>query len=774
MFRSSALLALLALLPLAAPSLVQAQPASSLPAGRGLDPRKVVESRYGKEARDDSGAFIGAAAKEKQDKQDKQENGEQEKPEDKKQARKRPAANPDAPPAPAPFALPRAFKRIEGSLATVAIDNTGGAQAGEPVPVTFGQVFAPGAVPRGQGLAGKTADGKPVALQVDAKARHPDGSLRHAVISALLPRPAAGAPLRIGLWPAERAAAAAPAAAGAELEVPEVSVIALIDGKRYTASTDGARAAPGARWLAGPVASESQLAVPLRGPAGQAHPHLVARFALRSYPGAKRTRIDVTVENSWAYEPDPRTFTYDAEIVIGKESVWRHAALPHYRMARWRKLFWAGGDPGVEVRHDGAALIASRAVPNYDPALQISEKALSRLADRWQGPVTEPMSTGLAENRMATTGGRSDIGLLPGWTATYVVSTDPRARRAMLGTADLAGSFSAHYRDKRTGLPISLLDYPYMTTLGQREHARNPATGKNEGFPPCVPREACASPHRHDVAHQPSLAYVPYLVTGDYYYLEELQFWAMFNAFSSNPHYRQGAKGLLKPYQVRGQAWALRTLAHAAYITPDAHPLKSHFLRILDSNLDWYHTRYVTNAQANRLGFVEENYAIVYLGKTGLAPWQDDFFTSAVGHVVELGFDKARPLLAWKANFPVQRMGGSGTCWIAASQYSLKVRDTPASAFYTSIEQVYRASSKPEVLGAACASPEMAAALKLAPGEMPGYSKSSAGFPSNLQPALAYAAGAAGKAGREAWERFMARPVQPDYSGSPQFAIVPR
>ena len=69
----------------------------------------------------------------------------------------------------------------------------------------------------------------------------------------------------------------------------------------------------------------------------------------------------------------------------------------------------------------------------------------------------------------------------------------------------------------------------------------------------------------------------------------------------------------------------------------------------------------------------------------------------------------------------------------------------------------------------------MAAALKLkAAGDMPSYSDSVVGTPSNLQPALAYAVGVAGADGRKAWERFMARSVKPDYGLGPQFAIVPR
>jgi hypothetical protein len=68
----------------------------------------------------------------------------------------------------------------------------------------------------------------------------------------------------------------------------------------------------------------------------------------------------------------------------------------------------------------------------------------------------------------------------------------------------------------------------------------------------------------------------------------------------------------------------------------------------------------------------------------------------------------------------------------------------------------------------------MAAALKLSVGEMPGYSSAASGFPSNMQPALAFAADVGGDAGRKAWAQFMARSVKPNYGAGPQFAIVPR
>ena len=103
-----------------------------------------------------------------------------------------------------------------------------------------------------------------------------------------------------------------------------------------------------------------------------------------------------------------------------------------------------------------------------------------------------------------------------------------------------------------------------------------------------------------------------------------------------------------------------------------------------------------------------------------------------------------------------------------------EVRDSATSPLYTTIGQAWKASSTPEFAALPCAGSAMAASLSMQVGEMTGYSSSTTGFPSNLQPALAYAADAGGTPGRNAWSVFMSRSVKPNYARGPQFSIVPR
>jgi hypothetical protein len=681
-----------------------------------------------------------------------------------------PVVPPEMVPA-APPAVP-----ASGTLAIVTdvrLQNTS-AVAQTSVPVTFGQVFAAGHVKPTDAMVGRMEDNSLVTLQMDVKARHADGSVRHAILSAIIPSLGANATRTMSL-----AKNATPIAATATLPAEllatgfTASTSATIAGVKYSASADQLlKAGAKATWLAGAVANEWHVSAPLTTASGVVHPHLSARFAVRYYSAVKKARVDVTIENDWAYEPNPSNFTYNAEVLVGGKTAYQKTGLNHYHHARWRKMFWYGTDaPALNVQINTKYLIATRAVPNYDSSLTITEAALNGMQNTFTGTRAEPMGVGMALPYMPTTGGREDIGLMPSWYASWLISADKRARDVSLGTADLAGSWSAHYRDRVTDRPISLIDHPAMTLLGRDTDTYNPYTGVKEAFPGCG--GDCVTPNTADSSHQAAFAYLPYLITGDYYYLEELQFWAMWNVFSDNPNYRKWEKGLVSPGQLRGQAWSMRTLAEAAYITPDSDVLKPHFNSILDSNLTWYNATYVTGS-ANKLGVITNGYALSYMNSTAIAPWQDDFFTSAIGHTAELGFAKALPLLAWKAKFPVSRMTDPSTCWIDAALYNYVVMPAPNGAVYSTFAEGWKASHTAAFNGMSCNSQPMAASLGVRIGEMTGYSESTAGYPSNMQPALAYAVDSGAASAKTAWTLFQSRVVKPNYANSPQFAIIPR
>lgn len=686
-------------------------------------------------------------------------------------------------------------------------------QAQLNVPLTFAQVFARGDLKAGESVTA-TYKGAALPIQVDVKATHDDGSVRHAVLSAIVPQLAAGESSSLQLASSTAAPPALPAFRPTALLASGFNAVVRLNLGGVVYSADAAqllRSKPYKHWLNGTRAIEWQVSGPVMSAAGVAHPHLSVRFAIRNYPfpnleSPGPVRVDVTVENNWAYEPDPKNVTYDAEVLVNNQPVYSKAALAHFHHARWRKVFWTGAEPKVHVRHDAVYAAAAGAVPNYDRSIVPSANALAKMKTDWEAADSGPMAMPFINKYMPTTGGRPDIGLHHAWGAMYMLSMDVRARQVTMGLGDLAGSWPVHYRDKATDEVVSIIQYPYVRDMRIGSDSYNPVTKKHEDMPRCTATEAgaCSTPYTPDSAHQPSLAYLPYLFTGDSYYLDELLFWANWNLTTMNPHYRGLAKGLVKSNQVRAQAWSLRTLGHAAYITPDSHPMKAYFKQVLQNNLEFYNTTFAGNA-TNQLGFIDNtatSYAVAYGGpngpSTGVAPWQDDFFTAAVGHLHEMGFASAKPILDWKARFPIGRMMAPGYCRIDGAVYALMVRPGATAAYFTTLAEAYQATMRkndgtPMVnstgalyLDQPCGSQAQAdwrtqvdkdAKIWRTPwlaGEMTGYATSPEGYPANMQPALAMAAATGLPNAREAWERFASRAAKANYSERPQFAIVPR
>lgn len=683
---------------------------------------------------------------------------------------------------------------VGATLTDFTVRNSG--TAATNVPFTFGQVFQEGQLAPTDGLAAKLADGTVVRLQADVKATHADGSVRHAVVSGVLPSLGANQSQKLQLVKSTASEKSTVTPQNLLNTGLTSDITITIDNVKYTATlADAIASGNPVNWLSGGIANEWIFNAPLKNAAGSVHPMLTARFGVRWYSGLnKQARVEAIVENNKTWVSGSN-LTYDVNVNVGGRSVYAKNGLTHYHHSRWHQFAWwdAANDSAVDVMLNTAYLIATKAVPNYDQSIVPNESALAGLGKQITSTNTGPMSIGPVVAAMGTTGGRADIGPLPHWSVMYLLSGDKRARDSMMAAADGSGSWSIHYRDEKTGYPIRT----------DNEANKNVSTHFNmsRSGPLPVPRCAasdsskCVTPYGEDTSHEPSLVFLPYLVTGDYYYLEELQFWAASNPLGTAPGYNGYGKGLVRWQQVRGQAWSMRTLGHAAYITPDASPMKSYFTTQLDNNLDFYYQTYVVG-NPNKLGLYdgsgEGSFQI-----NGTAPWQDDFFTWSFGYLSELGFSKATPILNWKAKFVVGRMTDPGFCWIGAAAYFFWFRDSPTSPAFDTFAQVYQktfgedlrndntgkasAEQSKKFVTLECGSQAQADVLTAinpgilwTAGRMIGYADSTLGYPANMQPALAVAASSGIANGKKAWDVYMTRKNKPDFSKGPQFDIIPR
>ncbi|MFQ6133318.1 MAG: hypothetical protein ACE5R4_14845 [Armatimonadota bacterium] len=522
--------------------------------------------------------------------------------------------------------------------------------ARQNVPVTFAQPFVRGVV---TDTLAVRVNGTAIPAQVDAKRHYEDGSVRHAIVSAIVPELPAGGEMEVDLEPADAQPAGGDGvdlepllAAGFEATVS----FRLADGTQRSASARDmlAKTPQARRWLDGPVCTEVLLEGAPLDADGEPDPYLRVQFHLRAYRGTRGVRVSCVVENCLDVGAGDRDIVYDVTITSGRgqasEVVYEKRDVRHYYLARWRKVFWWGDEPPpVDIRHDLASLIRSGAVPRYDTGLELDPGFHDRVWERWQQAPKDILENGSIMKYFPTTGGRDDIGPYPAWAARYLVSMDPRMKAICLGNGDLAGSFSYHVRNSKTGRLLTLDERPEFWL---DERGRDKLAGKHN------------SPYTVDTAHQPSLAYVPYLVTGDYYYLEEMYFWAGGCLLSQWFVPRENEKGLLKGDQVRGQAWAFRQIVDAASYGVDGDPEVAYFDEKVRNNIAYW-THWATRPEASPFGTYNEHsypaHRVGHEGKLAVAPWQHDFVVWAMDHAVDQGYAEAAVFRDYLLKFTVGR-----------------------------------------------------------------------------------------------------------------------
>jgi len=634
------------------------------------------------------------------------------------------------------------------------VEVTSGA-AQSNVPVTFGQPFRSGDLSTSQGLSAQDSSGNPVPVQMDEISTHPNGSVRFAVLSANIPSLSANAPRIINFYPAAKSAAGAslPADPAWNLQVSA----RLADGSTWTASPQAQlkqQIANGSgRRLNGPVAAEYTVVAPLVNASGATHPHLVARLHTRLYNGGTRFRTDVVMENNWALKSAPSDLTYSLTVTANGQTLLSQPSFTHHHKARWHKVLWSGAaDPNVRVRHNMRYFLDSRATWNYNLGLSIPDSVLTAEASNLAQASTGPMGSAMLTTDMPMTGGRPEIAPLPRWTALYLISQRDEARRSMLANADAAASAPVHYRDHNTGQPLSVRDYP---TIALRYGSSNPA----------VPTAGTGSVWKPDISHQGSYAYIPYLVTGDAFYLDELMFWASWNIAANDPGYRGSTNDLLSSEQPRGQTWGLRSIAEASFAVPDSHPLNAYFDSALANNMSWFAANYNMSKPSTIFSPLG---AIISLYNNDQTPsYESDFFATVVSWLAENNVANAATVLSSVGKMQINRFLAStqnaGFCTSQAAGYWLQTKDTNGGyisdwkGFYT---RNYGST--------ACATTASTGA--------PAYADWAGGYAAVARAMLAAAknAGAANAAEAQArWVQFTPN-LDPDFKNDPSYAIVPR
>lgn len=489
--------------------------------------------------------------------------------------------------------------------APAALSATHNLSAGK---ATIGQVIPRGAVPAGQAIRVGSLE-----TQCDIKSTYSDGSPRFVILTCF--------PTETGDY---SLSVASPSSGTFTSTIPAASVAFTISGTTWTATLPST--VSGDPWLSGPLVREWRHVVAPLDPSSNPHPWLRVLYDTRVYNDGA-ARLDICVENCLDVT-GATVVTYDVAITVAGDTVFSQSAVSHWYLARWRKVF-------------GVGLTESTARLDFEPAFQAGALPRYRSSITSQSYSTVGSTFALLGrggntfDRMNAVGGRPEIAPYPDWAARFLVHQTASQRAFVLTNGDLAGSWPIHIRESN-GSFVSIDARPnfWLDTRGQV--GAIPVNDRPKGNLSSASR----GPLEPDVSHTPSLAYVPYLTTGDRYYADEMAFWTHYALLSTvyfssyNDNHRHRELGIVGTEQPRGRAWSTRNLADAAAYLPDADPARSYFREKLANNLEYFDENIYPTV--NALGWVLPT---VVGDQMQFSQWQNNYIAWAIGHANAQGFE---------------------------------------------------------------------------------------------------------------------------------------
>jgi len=344
-------------------------------------------------------------------------------------------------------------------------------------------------------------------------------------------------------------------------------------------------------------------------------------------PDATSGRMEIVRELGDAFDPAYNLGEHSVEILLDGKVIDTVAVPVHYWNSRWR---WQSSlRPAVKSPADIFAMKA------YFPfaVLQANQQPVP------VAPACTPETISDMIAAEGTTGERAEIGLVTDNTGWWLATGHPTAEYNIRQEAEAAAAFPIHRRDSKTNRPLSWLDYPKANTYSEQSYST-----------PQISR-ASDCPFQWDGAHNPSLALLMFLISGgDLYHLEELQFDA-----NAHIHGEPSTPDLFDPIQTRGTAWAIKAFLDARYATAMANSktgtllTADYFDHWLDINFDRFMTQNVNATDVKNAVFFSGTDPV------RLPPWQEDYLAVVLGNAVWRGYEKARPVFAWKIKSNIAR-----------------------------------------------------------------------------------------------------------------------
>ncbi len=581
-------------------------------------------------------------------------------------------------------------------------------------PIRFGRPFAQGEI---TGQPSVHVDGVATPSSVSVRSRWGDGSVKYAGFGIVVPENETVVDLTFGN---------ASVSAGTPLSTAEMLAFnsSAFDAKvkftqgatvREVSARDMLTAEDYTVWLAGDPCTEIVLAD--HSTAATYDVGFTAIEAIRPifhatfYPDLNKIKVRVIAEIS--NTEAQQDVLCDIEVLNGATSIYSQSSVNHKCGTRWTREFWIGGAPDerVNVRFNLTYLSSTHQMHPYDTSVVMPESAIASTYTSFLALSTAIGSSVGMQKSMSVTGGRPEIGISTGIVMKWLMSLgDYRMLAYVKAQANAGGAWSAHVREgdaaklydqaqtvSAVGRPISVYARPtawvYDTRAGNEPAdvvtVNNPRTATT-GFV-------------FDGAHQPELYYELYMLTDDYFYLEQLQFWAAFGVVRYDPDAKGPEPSGVIRDQARGDAWTFRTRMNAAVASPDGTPEKTYFNEMCDEAIAFWEGRFgivgtefedsmdwmwgAANSFENPLHFwkegtPEEGEFVAGTCTGSTAMWQENFVITVLGRAKERGF-ATDALHEWAGRSHIAQFEDVNYDYHNIGRYRTPVRDISGNFFET-------------------------------------------------------------------------------------------
>jgi len=640
-----------------------------------------------------------------------------------------PTSTPTVSPTPTPTLLPPPGTIVDATHIVRIKESANTTTANYPI--QLGHVFRQGEI-----LHCPLAflNGAPVFTQANVKNRWGDGTVKFAVLSFIIPTLTSGQSVTVNFGDQLDCNTTNSLSAAQMLEPRfnfDVETELTGSSVEHASARTMLQAGHFQTWLSGPVATSIILADHSTARAYDMGPNSRQfRPIFHATFWASLNRVTVAAIGELGNTVALGDYQASVTVRVGEVNpitLHTESNVPMYLGSRWIRRGAIGGTlPSISIDHGTNYLAATGLIPNYSSGVVLTEAQRVANYQSWQGAPQSLYSPVLFSLRMANTGGRPEIGPFHRVVTDYLHSQgDPRMATVMYNVADHFASFPHAFREGAVGRffdhahtadalgrPVSPVARRTLVFWDSNSALNSSTFGTTPEDAVTITGPRGANPWEPDCSHQSELNYLPYLLTGDYFYLEELLFWASWGSLHDSYYYSRGLNGAGGGLgdQTRGQAWNFRTRARAATAAPDGTVEKSHFTELVNQAIaGWEGRQGIVSTSFHgtpmwNFGAAGQMNSPLHYWDSGTAPqvaghvqsyvtaialpWQNYFVMVSLNDARRMGFATG-PLLQEFSQFLTQQVTSpSYDRWLVAQYYMPEIHNVSGGGYFQTLADV--------------------------------------------------------------------------------------